>query len=413
MQKPATILIFFFLLPLGSFARQISTVADTVSYDTWISKGISELNRHNGVRASISFRKALQLRENDQDALEHLYSSLLLSGDAAESRVLAGNYSPAFREKLGVPAKRLIISAFLDAGYVMNPRMDSLKAFKPDGALAQTYLLPSYSYFSFGLNLEPGTRFTASLSANVTSFPAIQQFIIRNQIPLEFEVPYDQRGLCLSGSYYAGKGFQILLGGQIMAYTLPLYQWTRVFPGLKYTVGGYEYRDIALHASVIKRFPYVTVSAGGDVNRLRNLWYKQAEADVTLYPAGNINTWLKLGVYWQPDSIQTHGNFVSFASAGRKLFKNVWIEGAYYHGDIRNFSENQAGTVLHNLDLITKRVGVSLMVYRLLPHLDLSLKYQYNLRVASWQIYENYTYFEDQKENYPVHCFQGGLIWRF
>jgi hypothetical protein len=67
--------------------------------------GEAELAMHKPVKAINHFRKALEFNEKDPVALELLYSSLLYSGDLAESRMLAASYSPAFRKRLGIPAR--------------------------------------------------------------------------------------------------------------------------------------------------------------------------------------------------------------------------------------------------------------------------------------------------------------------
>jgi hypothetical protein len=375
--------------------------------------GVSELNLHKPVQASTCFRKALEFNQNDPIALEYLYASLLSTGDLAEARLLASTYSPAFRKKLGIPARRLISSAFLESGYMANSQASKLKAFRPDVQLSEVYLLPDYWYLSAGVNLEAGRRFSASLSTNILSFKSIQQFLIQNQAPQILDVPFDQRAVYLSGSYYLGKGFHLSLAGQILAYTMPLYTWTNGTTGIQYIQNALVYTDFAFDGSVTKRFPYVTVELGADANRFKNVWYRQARAGLTLYPAGNVNTYLMAGATWIADSLASAGRFVVHAAAGRKLFGSVWIEGEFFYGDIRNFSEHNAYVVFNNLDLINKRMGASLLAYSVLPHLDLTLRYQYTRRLASWRTYQNSVYVEDVQQQYPVHSIIGGLTWRF
>ncbi|MCX6223330.1 MAG: hypothetical protein NTV01_01015, partial [Bacteroidia bacterium] len=116
---------------------------------------------------------------------------------------------------------------------------------------------------------------------------------------------------------------------------------------------------------------------------------------------------------WLSDSLNPAGRIIAHATAGRKLFRLVWIEGVYYFGNIRNFTESNAYVVYNNYDMIRKRMGINLLAYRVLPHLDLSLRYQYSLRSATWQIYQNSEYLEDFNKDYPVHSIIGGLTWRF
>jgi hypothetical protein len=375
--------------------------------------GVAELNRYNPVRAAVHFRKALDFNQNDPYAQEYLYSSLLFSGDLAESRLLATTCSPAFRKRLGIPAPRLITSAFIEPGYMVNSKAAEFKAYRPDAELAHVYLVPAYWYFSAGVNLEAGKRFSATVATNIISFTAIQQFLIQNLPALVFDVPFDQKAVYLAGSYYPGKGFHLALAGQVLSYTLPLYRWIPGDLGGQYVQDAFAYSDLALNASVVKRFPYVTVDIAADANRFKNQWVKQAGAELTIYPAGNVNTYLQMGGTWLSDSLNPAGRIVAHATAGRKLFRSVWIEGNYYYGDIRNFSEHNASVVYNNYDMIRKRMGINLLAYQVLPHLDLSLRYQYTLRSATWQFYQNSEYISDLQQPYPVHSFIGGLTWLF
>jgi len=378
-----------------------------------IRAGVAELSLHHPVQAENHFRKALEFDQDDSFALEYLYSSLVSSGDFAESRLLASDYSPEFRKRLGIPSTRLITGAFLETGYMVNSKSDTLKALRPEGDLTHLYLIPHYWYLSAGINLEAGKRFSATIATNIITFSAVQQFAIQFQTARVFDVPFDQRAIYATGSYYFGRGFHLKLASQVMSYTLPLYYWVPGETGDSYVLNAFSYRDLAFHASVTKRFPYVTINMAFDENRFKNSWYQQAGAELTIYPAGNVNTCLKLGGTWLTDSLNPSGRLIAHAAAGRRLLRAIWIEGDYYHGEITNYSEQNAYVVFNNLDLIRKRMGINVLMYRVLPHLDLSLRYQYTLRTATWQQYQNSEYLDSYYRDYPVHSFIGGLTWRF
>jgi hypothetical protein len=203
------------------------------------------------------------------------------------------------------------------------------------------------------------------------------------------------------------------LAGQALSYTLPLYIWEPGDAGGQYVQNAFTYTDLAFNMAIRKRFPWVTIGFAADFNRFKNLWYRQEQADFTFYPSGNVNTWLKLEGTLLSDSISPSGRMITHASVGRKIWGKLWIEGDYYFGDIRNFSEQNAYVVFTNLDKIKKRMGINLLAYKIIPHLDLSFRYQYTLRSASWQTYLNSEYIGDQFRDYPVHSIIGGLTWRF
>jgi hypothetical protein len=375
--------------------------------------GEAELNMHHPVKAIRHFRKALEFNDKDPVALELLYSSLLYSGDLAESRLLAASHSPAFRKRMGIPARRLITSAFVEPGYMVNAKAAELQKFQPDAELAHVYLVPNYWYLSAGFNLEAGKRFAGTLAANILSFSSIQQFTFQNQQPLVFDVPFDQKAFYLSGNYYLGKGFHAFLSGQLMSYTIPLYQWTEGdFVG-QFIQDAYEYRDLALNASLVKRFPFLTIGLSADANKIKDYWYKQAGASLTIYPTGNVNTFFYINGTWLTGDSESGARAIYHAKAGRKLFRSVWLEGDYYYGDIRNYSEANAFVVFNNYDLIRNRLGASLLAYQVRPHLDLSIRYQFSRRLATWQIYQDSEYIGAEQQTYPVNSFIVGLTWRF
>jgi hypothetical protein len=375
--------------------------------------GIAELNRHKPFRAESHFRKALVFSQNDPNALEYLYSSLLYSGQYAESRLLAAYNSPAFKKRLGKPARRMITSAFIEPGYLFNSKAGDIRAHRPDGELAHIYFVPAYWYVSAGINLESGRRFSGTLAANILSFKAFQHFIYRNQEPLVFEVPFEQKALYLAGNYYLGRGFHVTLAGQYMGYTYPVYQWVTKQTGGDYVMKTYPNHDLAFNASLTKQLRGVTLSFTADVNRFKDQWYQQAGTELVFYPAGNVDTWIKAGGTWVTGDNGKDGRIIAHGMAGFKLFRSLYLEGTYYFGDIRNFSEQNAYVVFNNFDLIRRRMGINLLAYRLRPRLDVSLRYQYSVREATWQIYTNSEYSGDDKMNYPVQSIIGGLTWRF
>ncbi len=429
------------LFPAGSFAQEKRSFSqiDSLSYQAYLSSdwkkvlsyssegfksgfdfyylrmraGIAELTLNRPVQASRHFREALKFSEYDQTAQSLLYSSLQFSGNLAEARILAADFSSDLREKLDIPERKLISSIFMEPGYMLNSKAAELKAFRPDLQEAHLYLVPAYWYVSAGVNIEAGKRFSATLATNILSFQATQQIIFQNQDPLVFDVPFDQRAVYFGAGYYLGKGFRISAAGHFLTCAIPLYSWSPGQAGGQYVQGASDWRDLAFNASLIKRFSYVTVGLSGDANRFKNVWYRQASASLTVYPSGNVNTYLKAEAAWLSDSLVSTGRLIAHGGIGRKLFRTVWIEGNYYVGNIQNYTEANAYVVYNNFDMIRKRFDINLMAYRILHRMDLSLRYQYTLRSATWLTYENSEYIEGVQQDYPVHSLIFGLIWQF
>ncbi|MFO7617403.1 MAG: hypothetical protein R6V75_09140, partial [Bacteroidales bacterium] len=273
---------------------------------------------------------------------------------------------------------------------------------------------PAYSYIGAGLNLNPHRRLYITLAANQLRFFALQYFTLEGSEPIEYEVPFDQKALYAAATWYFGRGFSGTVASQVLSATYPLREWKQTSPTGNYEEVPYYYRDIALHASLAKQFPWATLALRSDWNRFRGSRYIQGGADITLYPAGNTNTWLR-GVATVISGRKAAGpRYVTTLSAGRRLFGSAWLEGFYSFGEIINYSENSAWVVYNNYDPISARAGVNLLIYNITRNLDLALRYQWSSRTSTWQLYDsNGTYTGDFEKGYQMHSMTGGIIWRF
>ncbi len=376
--------------------------------------GIATLNLNKPEQASIHFRRALNFSQTDSNALVYLYLALVKAGNYQEARLILDSIPTGSREKFEIPAPRIIRNVYLEPGYMLNGEAADLKAYRPEAVLAHHYMVPTYSYVGVGLNLEPQKRLNLTMAANLLSFFAYQQFIIANNEPFEFDVPFDQRALYLAGNYYLGKGFSLTLAGQMLTATYPLMEWQGTNTGGSYVEKGHFYRDLAFNGSLIKRFPFVTFALRADVNRFRDSTCTQAGADLTFYPAGNTDTYIRGEGTWVMKKQDKSGRLVAQGIIGRKIFKSVWMEGYYSYGLIRNYSEKSAYIVYNNFDPIKSRAGINLLVNGITRNLDLAIRYQWSKRTTSWQFYDSSGDFDQDFElKYPMHSIIGGLTWRF
>lgn len=375
--------------------------------------GIAGFARNRPEHAIPHFMKALEFSRKDPDAMGYLYLCLLNSANYPEARLIYDSIPAGARTRYGIPKRKPVTGFFIEPGYIFNPADDSLAAYRPEAEFAHHYAVPSYLYVGAGLTFEAGRRFSATLAASTISFRAYQQFIIANNEPFQFDVSFNQQSLYMAGGYYLGKGFTAELAGQILMATYPLYSWKGSSSGGSYEETGYFYRDYALHAALIKRFPYVKISAGIDANRFKEIRYLQAGTDATVYPTGSNTVYLQAGGTWVMDSLNRAGHFVVDSKAGLKLFKTVWLEGYYSFGEVRYYSEKSAYVVYNNFDPIHQKAGLNLLFVNLFSHLDLALRYQWSERMATWQLYRGVSYLSDYSKGYSMHSIIGGLTWRF
>jgi hypothetical protein len=375
--------------------------------------GIAEYARNRPGQAIAHFRKALEFSRKDPDALAYLYLSLLNSANYQEARLLYDSLPAGARQRYEIPQRKPITGFFIEPGYFFNPAADSLAAVRPEAEYTHHYTVPSYLYAGAGFSFEAGRRFSGTLAANTISFTADQQFITANNEPITKDVSFSQQSLYLAGEYYLGKGFAMELAGQVLSATYPLYSWKGSTFGGEYVEEPFHYRDFALHASLVKRFPFVLVRARADLNRFKGKGYLQAGADLTLLPTGSRNLYFQSGGTWVKDSLNPFGRFIFDAKAGIRLFRETWLEGFCSIGQVQYYSEKSAYVVYNNFDPIKQKAGINLLFFNMFSHLDLALRYQWSQRLASWQLYSGSNYLSDFTRHYSMQGIIGGITWRF
>ncbi|MDD3384500.1 MAG: hypothetical protein PHN30_02165 [Bacteroidales bacterium] len=397
--------------------RQVTQEGFALGYDYYFLRmraGMAELNLNKPLRADVHFKKALTFSQNDPNALAYRYLALLGSGHFSEARLIVDSIPQDTRERFHIQAPRLITSVFVEPGYMLAAKASDLKSTSPDAPFSHHYLVPSYSYVGAGLNLNPHRRLRITLAANNLKYFALQYFAASGSEPIEFEVPFDQNAFYLAGSWYLGKGFTGALAGQVLSATYPLREWQQTPISGSYVEVPYFYRDMALHASLSKQFAWAVLTLRGDWNRFKSKRYIQGGADLTLYPAGNTNIWVRGEMTLINGANRGVPRLVSSFSAGKKLFGNTWLEAFYSFGEFNGYTEKSAWVVYNNYDPIVARAGANLLVYSLTSQLDLAVRYQWSQRISTWQLYDgDGIYTGGFEKQYHMHSLTGGITWRF
>ena len=397
--------------------RRVTTEGFGQGYDYYFLRmraGVAELGLNRPLRAERHFRKALVFSSHDPYAIAYRYLALIASGHLNEARLIVDSIPADTRKRFQIPAPRLISSVFVEPGYMFAAKAGDLKATSPEAPISHHYLVPAYSYIGAGLNLNPHKRAQITVAVNQLRFFALQYFTLTGSDPIEYEVPFDQKAFYAAGSWYFGKGFTGTVAGQVLSATYPLMEWKQTSANGSYVEVPYFYRDRAFHASLAKQFPWAVVALRGDLNRFSGRRFIQGGADLTLYPAGNTNTWLRGEVTLVSDTTPTTPRYVSTISAGRKLFGTTWLEGYYSFGEVTDYTEKGAWVVYNNYDPISARAGMNLMIYSVTRNLDLAVRYQWSSRISTWQLYDSAggdigTF----NKNYHMHSITGGITWRF
>jgi hypothetical protein len=375
--------------------------------------GIAHYMLKNYDGAIAQFEKARKFNEIDPAALDYLYYANILTNREGEAGLVARKMVPGHRDSLKI--KTNILKIFVEGGSFSNPDADSLLAYNPGGSSAHSYQVTRYSYASIGSMATLTPRIHLTVAFQRINYSITEQFRYPTLNPYVFDVSFGENSFYTGTRIVLGQGVNLLGGFRFLngQYT---YHIAQAYPGgmnLIDTVGIYS--DVATNMTLQKRFPYLGIGVSADLNRFKGTWYEQAGASLSFYPLGNLNLYLVGDISRTAtlDGWIQDGNWIWKGKLGAKVLPFAWVETSYSKGWLHYWSENQAYVVYNNFDPITSRFELSLMCPRLLSHLDLSFRFNYNTRVAGWAVTDPSGSTQIVGKNYSFNSFIVGGTWNF
>ncbi len=369
------------------------------------------LNKYD--QAAIHFKKALEFNHGDAVAQEYLYYAYLFSGRDGEATEVLSEMNEPLKKNLRKGRKPYTL--FTEGGFMMAPEADSLMAYNPGGARNHNYQVSGYSFGSLGLTGKTGNNLTLTLGFQRLNFTIQEQYQLPSLDPFVFDVSFAENSFYSGARWNLKSGFTLLGGFRHLAGNYTWHEYNASQGGGEFTEKNGRYRDLAFHTSINKRLPFLNLGLSADLNRFKGNLFYQTGAGITLYPQGNLNLYLtgeisRTGI----DSTWiSSGTYIWKGILGIKVAPKVWVEATYTKGLIQNWSESQAYIVYNNFDPALQRFGINLLSVNLLKNLDISLRYNWTERLASWEVIEGNGSKLIDSQVYSFHSIILGGTWRF
>jgi hypothetical protein len=452
MYRTNALIIFLIIinsLKLSAQDNQIYTKADSVTYEMYMSKkwdklidyydnyvtektdsyftsvrvGIAYYEKKEYMNAISHFEKALNYKKGDEFVAEYLYYSYLYSGRESDANLLIENYPADFRKKIKYRKPSFIKGIYTESGYTVNSDYNTQKTylppFMPVPPLYMTQVITkNFYYVNINLLHSLGNRVSLFQGYTHYSYNYLNQFVVPFNADKEFSLKSKQDDYYINLSGNLGKGFGIcgafhylhISGDNINirfdALSSPVYSDTT-----------FSNSDIIFSLALEKVYKDVKLLANSSYSNLNNGRQFRNGITVTYFPFANLNLYGSFSINLNSvkreyDSVSTN-NFIFEPFVGFKAFKNLWVEAYYTFGDIYSYHENNAFVVFNNLDKITQRAGVNLIMPFANNKVELSFRYQYLKQQQTYFIYFNNTDFITSINNISNHKLIGGIKWSF
>jgi hypothetical protein len=389
------VLIVVLLLGIGSAQAQVKTYlqVDSIANSLYAAGQWPELIRigNQAIKDSIDF---IGLRSK----LGYAY-------------LLSGNYSAALTEYNHVfkndPADKVSrYYAYLCQSYLNNDPAASYNAAFCDSALLQSQHIKAFHATSFGL--ESGLKFNQDPYRGMASYNRLslglrlswrllfdQSLVYFGQPVSTTDYNNDGRKDALMSSednefeYYGKLSYSISQGLTLLG----VYHYL----GTKYFSSNY-YSNVGLFGA---KYSGNYFNVQGDVNfgRLTGHALTQYDADLMLYPGGNLNFY----AFSRFSYGNQNGNHLPVFNQGigLKVFKNTWLETLATFGKLDNYIDTDGLYIYNSIDVSTFKIGETFF-YELGKSAQLTLNYTLEKKQDS-----------QNGVNYNQASITAGILWKF
>jgi hypothetical protein len=382
-----------------------------------VRMGVAYFKLGNYQRAIAHFEKALADNPSDAFVMEYLYYARLYAGRRAEALYEAGNFSEALKQYTGTEKPKWVrqIDVVYNQNFVENSSaIDNFKTSGiPAGENGAQFISDGHQYFFLGL---------------------------KHELSRTFSYYHAYTGLSKDHFVYVQEEGVSSVNRQARA-TLNQYfgtaQW-RVAKNLQW-LGGLHYVHISNQQPVVQtsqgrdRIVWVEGSRGERVlftglaaqvtgvnallmvhdANLNGRKQFQADAQVTVYPLGNLNFYLSGQVSFQKEKLgETSRNATVFEPlAGGKISNRLWLEAYGAFGPQQNYIGSQGAVLFNTADRITSRMGARLHIFPA-SRLRVQLEGVWLQQESSFELFESLSpvYNTIPFKSYSV---TGGISWYF
>ncbi|KPK86980.1 MAG: hypothetical protein AMS27_03880 [Bacteroides sp. SM23_62_1] len=294
--------------------------------------GIAYYEKHNYIKASRHFKKALTFNENDPVALEYLYYACLLLGkyDCARYNIVsnAGNYFPA-----DLTGYQIVTRDFHNF---------SLSASHPIGH--RFSLFHGYTYL------------------NKTDFHHYNDgiYIINN---LDYAIRQHQYYVTLSTTFR--NNWVISPSIHLLTYSYPLINSisTGGLKGVQVSYNTVNDYGLVTGLSVLKSAGIADIRFASHYTFLNDKEYFQNLMGITIFPLGNLNLYLGGDIATNFQLISEKNiQPVFHVFLGFSMFEKLWMEFSGTIGEIQNFTESNGYYIYNSLDAIRQKGNLTVLI---------------------------------------------------
>jgi hypothetical protein len=317
--------------------------------------GYAYFIKNDFINSKIHYLKAYEFDNQDPVTILYLYYCGLNLGDQAFARYWGSKTDRNTKKDLKLKNIKLI--GQVDAEYNYKTGFGQYRS--------------APSYYRIGLNSQPGYRWSVYQSIS------------------EYFQTYDQTNQTIQFDYYGSMNF-------VFNHKL---DFTASYHYLSANYASQIYTGNMLFGKVSYKFNRFTVAASGSGFRYLNSNNWQGGLETSYTFSGKNNFTMRANLYSLTDSL---GNrLVLNPAAGLLLFRNLWIEGNAFVGNLKNFTSDNGLYIYNSQDETTFRTSLSLFYYF----------------KKGFSLYTNYMFDRKNNDNEAITYFQhsitGGIVWKF
>jgi len=377
--------------------------------------GIAYYNKAEYKRAADQFDKALSFNPWDQTAMEYAYYSHILSGDEAKANRIMACFPEPMRERLKIRTPRFFDSINIEYGIGTSDNESQNSNVDIDGA-ANIYgeftRFNDLTYYHAGFKHWLGNYISVYHGYSALSINMTKQIRYADNDTLD-KYTTIQTQYYFSPSVQVGRNTRITTAMHLVNVSYDALTATYDTVNSTYVTKGKStsLNDYVAVLALSQDIGCATWNVFGTYSELNKGKQTETGLALTWFPKGTVNLYTNTTVTYFSEK-DADSKTIFDQMVGLHLFGPAWIECCVTSGKLKNFNEKN-GFIVYNIgDEIKNRYGVSLLLY-FTNGLNLSFRYQYADKEATYVTFTSATASETHAVDYQAQSIIGGLQWKF
>lgn len=317
--------------------------------------GYAYFLKNDFINSKIHYLKAYEFDKQDPVTILYLYYCGLNLSDQAFARYWGSKMDQKTKKELKL--KNIKLVSQMDAEYNYKTRYSPYRS--------------APSYYRVGLNSQLGYQWSVYQSIS------------------EYFQTYNQTNKTIQFDYYGSVNF-------VFNHKL---DFTAAYHYLSANYASEIYTGNMMFGKANYKLNRFSAAASGSEFRYLNSNNWQGGLETSYTFSGKANFTLKANLYSLTDSLDTR--LVLNPATGLLLFRNLWIEGNVFIGNLKNFTSDNGLYIYNSQDETTFRTSLSIFYYF----------------KNGFCLYTNYMLDRKKNDNDAIKYFQnsitGGIVWKF